>query len=157
MMVWFATIGSLGAIEIARAPEVLLAFNPWYGAQVFVHNRMAGFLFLGAVVLAITGAEALYADMGHFGRRPIRLAWFLVPLPALLLNYLGQGAPVLRAPGAFANPSWRAASGNGRSGPPPRWPERSSSSTSPSRRRTSPRSARAAGYLWPSPRVSFCS
>jgi len=112
MLGWFATIGTLGGIEIARAPEILLAFNPWYGAQVFVHNRMAGFLVLGAVVLAITGAEALYADMGHFGRRPIRLAWFLVALPALLLNYFGQGALVLRVPGAFENPFYLLASGS---------------------------------------------
>jgi KUP system potassium uptake protein len=104
MMVWFATIGSLGAIEIARAPGVLLALNPWYGVQVFVHHRTAGFLVLGAVVLAITGAEALYADMGHFGRRPIRLAWFTVVLPALLLNYFGQGALVLRMPDTVENP-----------------------------------------------------
>src|SRR6267143_1850542 len=104
MLGWFATIGTLGGIEIARAPEILLAFNPWYVAQVFVHNRMAGFLVLGAVVLAVTGAEALYADMGHFGRRPIRLAWFAVVLPALLLNYLGQGALLLKNPAFAANP-----------------------------------------------------
>src|SRR4030095_10180461 len=83
MIVWFATIGALGAIEIAHAPQILLAFNPWHGVQVFVHHPTAGFLVLGAVVLAITGAEALYADMGHFGRGPIRLAWFGVVLPTL--------------------------------------------------------------------------
>jgi KUP system potassium uptake protein len=104
MIVWFATIGALGGIEIARAPEILLAFNPWYGVQVFVRHPTAGFLVLGAVVLAVTGAEALYADMGHFGRRPIRLAWFAVVLPALLLNYFGQGALVLRMPDAVENP-----------------------------------------------------
>ena len=104
MVVWFATIGALGAMEIARAPAILLALNPWYGAQIFVHHRTAGFLVLGAVVLAITGAEALYADMGHFGRRPIRLAWFSVVLPALLLNYFGQGALVLRMPETVENP-----------------------------------------------------
>ena len=104
MIVWFATIGALGAIEIAHAPEILLAFNPWHGVQVFAHHRTAGFLVLGAVVLAITGAEALYADMGHFGRRPIRLAWFAVVLPALLLNYFGQGALLLRMPEAVENP-----------------------------------------------------
>jgi KUP system potassium uptake protein len=104
MIVWFATIGILGGVEIARAPEILVALNPWYGVQVFVHHRTAGFLVLGAVVLAVTGAEALYADMGHFGRRPIRLAWFAVVLPALLLNYFGQGALVLRMPDAVENP-----------------------------------------------------
>ena len=104
MLAWFATIGILGGMEIARAPHILLAFNPWYGAQVFLHHRMAGFLALGAVVLAVTGAEALYADMGHFGRGPIRLAWFAVALPALLLSYFGQAALVLRVPEAFENP-----------------------------------------------------
>jgi len=104
MLVWFAVIGLLGALEVARGPEILLALNPWHGAQLFVQHRMAAFLVLGAVVLAITGAEALYADMGHFGRGPIRLAWFTVVLPALLLNYFGQGALVLRAPAAVGNP-----------------------------------------------------
>jgi KUP system potassium uptake protein len=109
MIVWFATIGTLGAIEIARGPRILLALNPWYGVQVFVHHRTAGFLVLGAVVLAVTGAEALYADMGHFGRRPIRLAWFTIVLPALLLNYFGQGALVLRMPDAVENPFYMLA------------------------------------------------
>jgi KUP system potassium uptake protein len=104
MLAWFVVIGLLGAMEIARAPEILLALNPWHGVQIFVHHRMAAFLVLGAVVLAITGAEALYADMGHFGRGPIRLAWFAVVLPALLLNYFGQGALVLRVPEAIGNP-----------------------------------------------------
>jgi KUP system potassium uptake protein len=104
MLAWFVVIGFLGAMEIARAPEILLALNPWHGAQIFVHHRMAAFLVLGAVVLATTGAEALYADMGHFGRGPIRLAWFAVVLPALLLNYFGQGALVLRVPEAIGNP-----------------------------------------------------
>ncbi len=104
MLAWFTVIGILGGMEIARSPAILLALNPWYGAQVFMHHGLAGFLVLGAVVLAVTGAEALYADMGHFGRRPIRLAWFAIVLPALLLNYFGQGALVLRAPEAFENP-----------------------------------------------------
>ena len=104
MLAWFTIIGILGGMEIARSPAILLALNPWYGAQVFMHHGLAGFLVLGAVVLAVTGAEALYADMGHFGRRPIRLAWFAIVLPALLLNYFGQGALVLRAPEAFENP-----------------------------------------------------
>src|SRR5499433_3477295 len=87
MLVWFAVIGLLGALEVAQGPEILLALNPWHGAQLFVQHRMAAFLVLGAVVLAITGAEALYADMGHFEIGPIRLAWFTAVLPALLLNY----------------------------------------------------------------------
>ena len=104
MLVWFVTIGALGVVEIAREPQILLALNPWHGVNFFVLNGRIGFLTLGAVVLAVTGAEALYADMGHFGKRPIRLAWFSLVLPALLLNYLGQGALLLREPGAVANP-----------------------------------------------------
>src|SRR5207245_4626118 len=87
-----------------REPRVLLALNPWYGVQFFAANGRTGFLVLGAVVLAVTGAEALYADMGHFGKRPIRLAWFALVFPALLLNYFGQGALVLRDPSTASNP-----------------------------------------------------
>jgi KUP system potassium uptake protein len=104
MLVWFATIGVLGAVEIARAPAILRALNPWYGVRFFAEHGLGGFLVLGAVVLAITGVEALYADMGHFGRTPIRLVWFALVLPALLLNYFGQGALVLREPTAAENP-----------------------------------------------------
>lgn len=104
MLVWFATIATLGGVEIVREPAILRALNPWYGVQLFVEHGAAGFLVLGAVVLAVTGAEALYADMGHFGHAPIRLAWFTVVLPALLLNYFGQGALVLRVPDAVQNP-----------------------------------------------------
>src|SRR6266511_1815890 len=104
MLVWFGTIATLGTREIVREPAILLALNPWYGVQFFLEHGVAGFLVLGSVVLAVTGAEALYADMGHFGRTPIRLAWFGVVLPALLLNYFGQGALVLRAPEAIENP-----------------------------------------------------
>jgi len=104
MVVWFGTIAILGALEIAHAPRVLLALNPWYAVRFFLDHGVGGFLVLGAVVLAVTGAEALYADMGHFGRRPIHLAWLAVVLPALLLNYFGQGALVLRAPDAVQNP-----------------------------------------------------
>ncbi len=104
MLVWFSTIGTLGAVEILRGPAILLALNPWYGARFLLEHGTAGFLVLGAVVLAVTGAEALYADMGHFGRRPIRLVWFALVFPALLLNYLGQGALVLRVPDAVQNP-----------------------------------------------------
>jgi KUP system potassium uptake protein len=112
MLVWFGTIGTLGGIEIARSPAILLALNPWYGVQLFARHGTAGFLILGAVVLAVTGAEALYADMGHFGRRPIRLAWFVIVLPALLLNYFGQAALVLRQPEAIVNPFYLLAPGS---------------------------------------------
>jgi KUP system potassium uptake protein len=104
MAVWFVTIGALGLREILQAPEILAAANPWYGLRFFIHHGHAAFVLLGAVVLAVTGAEALYADMGHFGKRPIRLAWFLLVLPALLANYFGQGALILRDPAAAVNP-----------------------------------------------------
>jgi KUP system potassium uptake protein len=104
MLGWFALIGALGAMEIVQGPAILLALNPWYGVGLFTQHGVAAFLVLGGVVLAVTGAEALYADLGHFGRRPIRLAWFGVALPALLLNYFGQGALVLRSPAAIENP-----------------------------------------------------
>ncbi|MGH6690121.1 MAG: potassium transporter Kup [Gammaproteobacteria bacterium] len=104
MLVWFVTIAVLGAAEIARAPAILLALNPWHAVRFALGNGWGALLVLGAVVLAVTGAEALYADMGHFGRRPIRIVWFMVVLPALLLNYFGQGALVLRMPEAVANP-----------------------------------------------------
>src|SRR4029453_6258524 len=104
MLGWFILIGTLGAIETTQGPAILLALNPWHGIVLFVHHGVAAFLVLGGVVLAVTGAEALYADLGHFGRRPIRLAWFVVVLPALLLNYFGQGALLLRIPAAIENP-----------------------------------------------------
>ena len=104
MCVWFVTIGGLGLWEIAKEPRILAALNPLHGLWFFAANGRIGFLTLGAVVLAVTGAEALYADMGHFGKRPIRLAWFAVVMPALLLNYFGQGAILLRNPAAVANP-----------------------------------------------------
>ncbi|MBI1849644.1 MAG: potassium transporter Kup [Planctomycetes bacterium] len=107
MLVWFVSIAALGVAEIAREPEILGAVNPWYGVQFFRHNGLHGFLILGAVVLVVTGAEALYADMGHFGRRPIRLAWFALVFPALLLNYFGQGALLLRDASAAVNPFYR--------------------------------------------------
>ena len=104
MVLWFITIAILGLIEIAKSPQILLAINPWHGVSFFLRNGFAGFVILGAVVLAVTGAEALYADMGHFGKRPIRVAWFSLVLPALMLNYFGQAALVLREPAAAANP-----------------------------------------------------
>jgi KUP system potassium uptake protein len=104
MVLWFITIAVLGIVEIAKGPGILLAINPWHGVKFFMNNGFAGFVILGAVVLAVTGAEALYADMGHFGKRPIRVAWFALVLPALMLNYFGQAALVLREPAAAANP-----------------------------------------------------
>ncbi|MEO5817122.1 MAG: potassium transporter Kup [Gemmatimonadaceae bacterium] len=104
MLVWFVTIAALGVRAIVKHPEVLKATNPWHGVQFFSAHGLAGFLTLGAVVLVVTGGEALYADMGHFGKRPIRVAWFTFALPALLLNYLGQGALLLESPKAAANP-----------------------------------------------------
>jgi KUP system potassium uptake protein len=104
MLVWFICIALLGARQIVHAPQVLLAINPIYGIRfIFVHGWGA-FLTLGAVVLSLTGAEALYADMGHFGRKPIQHAWFGLVLPALILNYFGQGALLLTNPNALANP-----------------------------------------------------
>jgi len=110
MLIWFVVIAALGLHSIVGAPEVLGAINPWHGAVFFHTHGMAGFLTLGAVVLCVTGGEALYADMGHFGKRPIRVAWFGVVLPALLLNYFGQGALLLTEPAATSNPFYLLAS-----------------------------------------------
>jgi KUP system potassium uptake protein len=104
MLLWFVTIGALGAVEVARRPEILGALNPWHGVRLFRDHGGAALFVLGGVVLAVTGAEALYADLGHFGRRPMRLAWFGLALPALLVNYFGQGALVLGQPEAIASP-----------------------------------------------------
>jgi KUP system potassium uptake protein len=103
-LVWFLCIALLGIRGILLDPSVLRAFNPWYAVQFFREDGLRGFLILGAVVLVFTGGEALYADMGHFGKRPIRLAWFALVLPALLLNYFGQGALLLHDPSAARNP-----------------------------------------------------
>jgi KUP system potassium uptake protein len=106
-LLWFAAIATLGVRAIAHHPDILLAINPWYSLRFFLDHPAQSFVLLGAVVLVITGGEALYADMGHFGPRPIRFAWFGVAFPALLLNYFGQGALLLRDPTAVDNPFYR--------------------------------------------------
>jgi KUP system potassium uptake protein len=109
MVAWFLVIAALGAAAAAREPGVLLAVSPHHAVRFLAAHRMAGFLVLGSVFLVVTGGEALYADMGHFGKKPIRLAWFGIALPALLLNYFGQGALLLRDPTAVENPFYRLA------------------------------------------------
>jgi len=104
MILWFVVLGTLGAISIVQTPAVLASFNPLHGLGYFQRHGAAGLVILGAVVLAVTGGEALYADMGHFGKRPIRYAWFGFVFPALALNYLGQGALLLRNLDAAKNP-----------------------------------------------------
>ncbi|NBZ86454.1 potassium transporter Kup [Stagnihabitans tardus] len=106
-LVWFLVIGLGGTMQIVAEPRVLEALNPWAAVQFLAGNGKLGLIVLGAVFLAVTGAEALYADMGHFGRKPIQLAWIFVALPALLLNYYGQGALVLADPAAMENPFFR--------------------------------------------------
>jgi len=98
MVLWFVALGGFGLASLLRTPGILAAFNPWYGLLMFLHAPWVAFVSLGAVVLAVTGCEALYADMGPFGRKPIQYAWLFVALPALLLNYFGQGAALLRNP-----------------------------------------------------------
>jgi KUP system potassium uptake protein len=102
--IWFLCIAALGVAGIVRDPSVLRALNPYYAAEFFAREGVAGLQILAAIILVVTGGEALYADMGHFGRRPIRLAWFAVVLPALVLNYFGQGALLLDHPEAARNP-----------------------------------------------------
>ncbi|HEY0313109.1 MAG TPA: potassium transporter Kup [Allosphingosinicella sp.] len=104
MAVYFAAIAILGAISIASAPGVIWALNPLHAVWFFTTERVHAFVALGSVVLAVTGAEALYADMGHFGRRPIKAGWLFVVLPCLMINYLGQGALLIRTPGAIESP-----------------------------------------------------
>ncbi len=103
-LVWFVAIAALGVLQIANNPQVLWAISPHYAIQFMFANIGITFVILGAVVLCVTGAEALYADMGHFGKRPIRLAWFWVVMPALILNYFGQGALLISHPEAVKNP-----------------------------------------------------
>ena len=104
MIVWFLVLALLGTVHIVQQPSVLAAFNPFYAVAFAQENGWRAFSVLGSVFLVVTGGEALYADMGHFGRKPIRLAWFALVFPALLLNYLGQGALILGDPGAVENP-----------------------------------------------------
>lgn len=114
MIVWFIVLAVLGIANIGRAPGVLAALSPHHAIAFLAHDGWIGFLALGSVVLSVTGAEALYADMGHFGRGPIRLAWYMLVWPALMLNYFGQGALLLANPGAaespffFMGPAWAA-------------------------------------------------
>jgi KUP system potassium uptake protein len=109
MALWFLTLGVIGLWNIVQAPEVLAALSPWYAVQFFMNHGKASVLALGSVVLCVTGAEALYTDMGHFGRFPIRAAWFGFVMPALLLNYYGQGGLLLEHPDAIANPFYHSA------------------------------------------------
>jgi KUP system potassium uptake protein len=104
MAVWFTSLAALGIAQMARNPAVLAALSPHYGLQLCLAHGWLAFVTLGSVVLSVTGAEALYADMGHFGRQPIKLAWLWFVLPSLVLNYFGQGALVLRDPAALENP-----------------------------------------------------
>ena len=109
MCLWFAVLGILGLIQIVQSPHVLLALDPSYALALFAAHQWLAFVTLGAVFLAVTGAEALYTDMGHFGRLPIRIAWFGLVLPGLLLNYFGQGALLLADPATVANPFYMLA------------------------------------------------
>jgi KUP system potassium uptake protein len=109
MVMWFASLAVLGSGQIVAHPQVLAAVNPVQAIRFFGNNGFTGFAVLGSVFLVVTGGEALYADMGHFGRRPIRLAWFSLVLPALLLNYFGQGALILGDPAAIDQPFFRLA------------------------------------------------
>ncbi len=110
MLLYFLAIAVLGAFSIARTPEIMLALNPWHAVNFFLLSPLPAFLALGSVVLAVTGAEALYADMGHFGRNPIRLSWLVFVLPALIINYMGQGALLVRTgESALASPFYNLA------------------------------------------------
>lgn len=102
--IWFIVLGLAGLVHISDDYSILAALNPWYAVDFMLHESFVGIVVLGAVFLTVTGAEALYADLGHFGRRPIQLAWFALVFPALTLNYLGQGALVLKHPEAMENP-----------------------------------------------------
>ncbi|KRR26412.1 potassium transport protein Kup [Bradyrhizobium lablabi] len=111
MVVWFATLAVLGLIHISDDPTVLYAINPWYAIQFMLSHGTIGLVTMGLVFLAVTGGEALYADLGHFGRKPIQTGWFYFVMPALLINYFGQGALVLSDPAAVENPFYRLVPG----------------------------------------------
>src|SRR6185369_2405231 len=104
MLLWFLVLAALGLIEIAQNPSVLLAINPLYAVRFVVEHAGITLVVLGSVLLAVTGGEALYADLGHFGRKPIQVSWFTIVLPASMLNYFGQGALVLKNPQAIQGP-----------------------------------------------------
>lgn len=108
MLAWFGVLAAAGLYQIFQNPHVLNAINPYYGIHFATHHGWQGFVSLGAVVLAVTGAEALYADMGHFGRKPIQIAWLGLVLPSLALNYIGQGALLLRDPSTIDNPFFKS-------------------------------------------------
>ena len=108
IFLWFVAIAGLGIRGILSHPQVLYAFSPHFGLVFFIHNGIKGYLILGAIFLVVTGGEALYADMGHFGKFPIRLSWFVLVLPALLMNYLGQGALLIQNH-AVTNPFYELA------------------------------------------------
>ncbi len=107
MVVWFIAVAVIGALHISDDPGVFWAINPYYAVKFLSQHGFIGLVTLGAVFLAVTGGEALYADLGHFGRKPIQTAWFALVLPALVINYFGQGALVLRDPTAITNPFYR--------------------------------------------------
>ncbi len=107
MVVWFATLATLGLVHISDDPTVMAAINPWYAIQFMLSHGTIGLVTMGLVFLAVTGGEALYADLGHFGRKPIQTGWFYFVMPALLINYFGQGALVLSDPAAIENPFYR--------------------------------------------------
>lgn len=109
MLAWFGALAVLGVPHIADNPHVLVAINPIYAIQFCLEHKLVAFIALGAVVLVVTGGEALYADLGHFGKQPIRLAWYLIVMPALVINYFGQGAMLLNYPDAIENPFFRLA------------------------------------------------
>lgn len=109
ILLWFITIAALGVNQIIHNPTILHAMNPWYAVSFFIHNGWKGYLLLGGIFLVVTGGEALFADLGHFGKQPIRLSWFFVVLPGLILNYFGQGAYILQHPEAIANPFYMIA------------------------------------------------
>ncbi|MEO8551468.1 MAG: KUP/HAK/KT family potassium transporter, partial [Kofleriaceae bacterium] len=111
MLLWFIAIGLAGLPQIIKHPRILMAVSPHYAISFLLDGHLKGFLLLGSVVLCITGGEALYADMGHFGRRPIRFAWTVVVFPGLLLNYFGQGALYLEEGGAVTNPFYDLVTG----------------------------------------------